>query len=84
MNRVLGTSHLYECEVDEFCERAYEKIYQSCYYQMTNTQVKNLRNRIMTIIRVLFNKVKLNDLFLYHNIVIETHRFICTRAIFNR
>ena len=74
----------YNDKVDKFCEEMYDNIYKEYYQNICGIYTKNLKGKIKSSIKILLGKNKFNDKFLYHNIGIETHLWVCNRALKNR
>ena len=74
----------YTEEVNKFCDEKYEEMYKSYYDFVCGIYTNKFRNRLKSALKILFKKNKFNDEFLYHNIVIETHYWICKRALKNK
>lgn len=71
----------YYNKIDEFCTKLYNNTYKNYYLSVFNIARDNLFNKIKSCIKLLFNVRKDNELLLYHNLAIETHRWICIRAL---
>lgn len=74
----------YNNKINKFCEEAYDNIYTEYYQNVCGLHTKSLKSKIKSSIKILLGKNKFNDSFLYHNIGIETHLWICKRALKNR
>ena len=70
--------------VDEFCEKMYETTYKKYYENVCGINTMSLKSRIKSAVKILLKKNLFNDEFLYHNLEIETHLWICSRALKNR
>ena len=79
---ILNTSQYYD-EIDEFCNKSYNEIYKKYYEAVCGISTYTIKSKIKSCIKIILNKNKFDDLFLYHNIGIETHLWICNRALKN-
>ena len=70
--------------INEFCEKMYKNVYTEYYNSVSGIYKKSIKGKIKSSIEILLGKNKFNDKFLYHNIGIETHLWICNRALKNR
>ncbi len=79
---ILNTNEYYD-EVNTFCNKTYKQVYVNYYEAVCGISTNTIKGKIKSCIKILLNKNKFNNLFLYHNIAIETHLWICSRALNN-
>lgn len=77
---VLQDTNAYSREVDRMCLAAYKKIYRNAYLKVACRYRGNIIEKMKGIVKRLIVKDGFQDIWLYHNITIETHYFICKRA----
>lgn len=77
---ILKNHNLYFREVDKMCLLTYEKIYKNAYSKVICRYKGNIVERLKGIIKKIIVKGGFQDIWLYHNITIETHYYICKRA----
>lgn len=72
INKVMSNNENYEKEVNYFCTEAYNKFYRDYYGKV----------RVLTsLYNKMFRKKNLYDKWIFHNLVIETHYWVCRRAM---
>lgn len=71
----------YISRINNFCTQMYENTYKNYYLFSFNIDRRNLLNKLKSSIKLIFNLKKDNEMLLYHNLVIETHLWICRRAL---
>ena len=59
----------------------YNNIYKKYYLASFGINKDSIKSRIKTCIKILFKLEKENEILLYHNLAIETHYWICKRAL---
>ncbi len=78
-NYILTDNKKYIKIVDQKCLETY-KYYQQSYARIFCIYKGNLKERIKGFIKKVILKEKFQNIWLYHNINIETHLWICKRA----
>ncbi len=68
--------------VNNFAENIYQNTYKNYYLNSLGIKNYTFLNKIKQIVRIL--KMKDNDILMYHNLNIETHLWLCKRALKNR
>lgn len=76
---MLGEGYLKRAE--EFCVEAYQKKYRNYYESVVNLYTGSVKRWIKTIVYRWIKHQKFSELWLYHNLLIETHYWICRRAL---
>ena len=74
---------IYENKIKEFCNYMYNEIYIPYYTGCFKFDINSKKSRLKFAFEIIFKRYKINNYFLYHNIAIETHRWICQRACLN-
>lgn len=85
-------AHLEECNkilqsevhmkiVNEACVKAFHKMYKNYYSAVSNVYRGGIKQIIKTILFRYIKREKFSNLWLYHNLQIETHYWICRRAL---
>ena len=79
LSEILKNDEEYKNLIDKLTLQCY-KYYQNCYYKVTVSDRGSLKERIKGLIKKYIFHYKFQDIWLYHNISIETHLWICKRA----
>ncbi len=74
-------SHEYLERINKFCIEKYKNTYKNYYLSCFNINRSTMLNKLKSCIKMLFNMREDNEELLYHNIAIETHLWICRRAL---
>lgn len=75
----------YELIVSDFCENLYAGAFKDYYYNAIGLQnPKSLKAYAYGLAKYFLKLTQMNDLFVYHNIAVETNNWICQRAIRKR
>jgi hypothetical protein len=69
--------------IDELCDKSYNRMYKSYYDRVLGIYTGGLLASLKSFIRRWLLREKFSNLWLYHNITIETHLWICQRALKN-
>lgn len=85
LSRDIENYDKYMDKIDSFVNQIYNEVYKYYYREMTSAPTyQNNLYRLKYIIKVILGKTKpFDDYMLYHNLAIETHRWICERACRN-
>ena len=67
--------------INEKCIQAYNSIYKKAYFRVACKYKGGLMERIKGIVKSIFIQDGFQDIWLYHNLVIETHYYVCKRAV---
>lgn len=78
--KILKDYNSYSREVNRMCLLSYKTIYKSAYLKVACKYRGNIIERLKGLIKRFIVKDGFQDIWLYHNISIETHYFICKRA----
>lgn len=70
--------------IDELCDLAYDQIYISYYKRVLGFYTGGLKAKLKSFVRRWLLKERFSNLWLYHNLLIETHLWICQRALINK
>ncbi len=88
LNKTLAGEHnVYLSEINKICLRCWEDYYEDYYFyerdMFSQFKSKYIRNRYFKYIlkRILKHQRRNNQVLLYHNISIETHRYVVERAL---
>ena len=76
---VLHNDALYNTLMETAINKAYE-YYKKCYYKVVSYDRGSLKDRLKGYIKRVILRRKFQDIWLYHNLNIETHLWICKRA----
>lgn len=80
--RMLNSDNEYKELVEEYCVDTYKNIFRKYYALIVGMDIENRENLIKFVHHRLNNdEIVWDDLFVYHNIAIETCRWVCERAI---
>lgn len=71
----------YNKKIDELCQSAYSRMYRSYYTRVLGIYNGGLIAVLKSIVRRWMLRERFSDIWLYHNIIIETHLWICKRAL---
>lgn len=74
-------SQQYIDEVEKQCLITYEKKYKTYYESVLNLYRGSLKRLLKTLYFRIIKRQKFSDVWLYHNLEIETHYWICRRAL---
>lgn len=81
-NMILASEKQYRDYVERFCMTAYQNEFRQYYAAILGLDISDKENISKFAYHRLQNDAILwDDLFVYHNIAIETNRWICERAI---
>lgn len=81
-NEALASEEKYKKYVEEFCVASYYNDFRKYYAAIVGLDIANQDNiRKFAYHRLEGDEIIWDDLFLYHNIGIETNRWICQQAI---
>lgn len=78
-SEILENEEMYLDLINKKCLEAYEG-YKKAYEKVTCIYRGNMKERIKGIIKRYILRNSFQDIWLYHNITIETHLWICKRA----
>lgn len=78
--RILSNEEKYQKAVNRKCLDSY-KYYQSLYRKVVCIYRGNFMERIKGVIKKYILREKFQDIWLYHNLSVETHLYICKRAV---
>jgi len=81
---LLENEEKYLCNINQYCLFCYETMYKQYYYNTCGINYRSFLGRLKGAVKLVLGKGKLtyfDDLFFFHNTVIETHYWICSRAI---
>lgn len=67
-------------KIDDFCIKSY-KYYKKCYRKAAVSDYSSIKEGLKTIVKKIVFFRNFEDIWLYHNITIETHYWICKRAV---
>lgn len=81
---ILLDQEKYSKRIDCFCERAFDEVYSNYYDISRGLHLYRFRSKLSTYVKFLIGKRVIDDVMLYHNIEIETHRWVVSRAIRNK
>ncbi len=78
---VLKKEEMYLKHIDDFCDKVFEESYKDYYSNILNlSKEAGLKSKFKNSIKCLMGKTSnINYSWLYHNIQIESHRYICAR-----
>jgi hypothetical protein len=92
-NEILNNTDLYFTTINQICKNAWENYYKN-YYKFGNSEIHfNIRFQklprlaqkiLWKFIYLFIKEANENEILLYHNISIDTHRFAVERALKNR
>ncbi len=73
----------YEKLIDDYCRREYRDLYKPLYYRgnVAGLWDRGFINKLKMTAKLWMNRINFDDVFLLHNIEIETHRWITQRAV---
>lgn len=80
-NEELANSKVYDSYISDACVKAYDKMYRSYYARVNGLYLGGLKARLKSFIRRNIMREKFSDMWLYHNLEIETHLWITKRAL---
>ncbi len=78
---ILKDDEKYIKAVDEKCVDMYKRIYRNYYERIACKYRGGIKEKMKSVAKKLIVKNSFQDIWLYHNISIETHLFICKRAV---
>lgn len=76
---ILEDDNLYNSLVEEAINNSYN-YYKTCYYKVVSYDRGSFKERVKGCIKRVILRRKFQDIWLYHNLNIETHLWICRRA----
>lgn len=76
---LLQDEEAYRSEVNRKCLEGY-KYYQRCYGKVVCAYRGGFRERMKGVVKRYIMGISFQDIWLYHNIAIETHLYVCRRA----
>ena len=79
LSEILKNKEEYKKLINKLTLQNY-KYYQNYYYKVTVSDRGSLKERVKGLIKKYIFRYKFQDIWLYHNISIETHLWICKRA----
>lgn len=80
LNEYITNKKEYEKIINDKCIESY-KYYMNCYNRVSCIYKGNIKERLKGIVKKFITKNGFQDIWLYHNIAIETHYWICKRAL---
>lgn len=82
VDKILHLDDEYRKQVDKYCIESYVNCFKKYYALVLGMDIENKENLIkFAQHRLNGDEILWDDLFLYHNIAIETNRWICERAL---
>lgn len=81
LNEYLKNDDEYKNVIEDKCIEFYNKYYINYYKKASCIYKGNIKERLKGIIKKFITKNGFQNIWLYHNISIETHYWICKRAL---
>ena len=76
---ILSDDKTYNVLLEDSIKKSYE-YYKKLYYKVVSYDRGNIKERLKSIIKRVIFRQYFQDIWLYHNLNIETHLWICRRA----
>lgn len=80
-NKELTTSEFYNDYISKECVKAYNKMYRCYYARVNGLYLGGFKAKLKSFIRRNIIGEKFSDMWLYHNLEIETHLWITIKAL---
>lgn len=80
-NEELEKSEFYDEYISNECVKAYNKMYRSYYARVNGLYIGGLKAKLKSFVRRNIIGERFSDIWLYHNLEIETHLWITMRAL---
>ena len=77
---LISDEKTYMEEINKKCLESYE-YYKNCYGKAAVCYRGSVKERLKGIVKRYFMRQSFQDIWLYHNISIETHLYVCRRAV---